>query len=474
MSWLVFDCPSGISGDMTLGALVDLGVPIEHLRDTLATLPVHGWALRAETVQRSSIRATRVHVDIETAPPGGGATFVGKGSQRQGTGGGREPGHEHDHEHGSGHGHEHGPAHAHAHEHEPGAGAGHAHGPAVHLDDVVRILQAGRLTERALGWAVEVFRRLAGAEAAVHGVPVSQVHFHEVGAVDAVVDIAGACVGLDWLCSRRDVSGFRVSQLRVGRGQVRTEHGTMPVPPPATLRLLEGFPVQWSDVDGERVTPTGAALVAVLMRPLDGAAVRVRATGYGAGSHEFADVPNVLRALLCDPEAVAAERPGAASAAVAPAAAPDHLLRRGRVAVLHTTIDDMVPEFFGHVMARLFASGALDVVFTPVFMKKSRPATQVTVIAEPADAERLAAVLLNESSTLGVRLGYEERLELERRVVNVRTPYGDIQVKVAVRPDGRQRAVPEYESVREAAVRAGVPLADVYQAALRAELDGPV
>lgn len=468
MSWLVFDCPSGISGDMTLGALVDLGVPIEHLRDTLATLPLHGWALRAETVQRSSIRATRVHVDIETAPPGGGATFVGKGSQRQAKG----HGHGHEHEHGHGHEHEH----THAHEHAPGAGSGRPHGPAVHLDDVVRILQAGRLTERALGWAVEVFRRLASAEAAVHGVAVSQVHFHEVGAVDAVVDIAGACIGLDWLCSRRDVSGFRVAQLRVGRGQVRTEHGTMPVPPPATLRLLEGFPVQWSDVDGERVTPTGAALVAALMRPLDGAAVRVRATGYGAGSHEFADVPNVLRALLCDPEAAVAERPGAATVASAPApaaAAPDHLVRRGRVAVLHTTIDDMVPEFFGHVMARLFAAGALDVVYTPVFMKKSRPATQVTVIAEPADAERLAAVLLNESSTLGVRLGYEERLELERRIVSVRTPYGDIQVKVAVRPDGRPRAVPEYESVREAAVRAGVPLADVYQAALRAELDGP-
>jgi hypothetical protein len=453
MSWLVFDCASGVSGDMTLGALVDLGVPLEHLRESLVTLPLEGWALRQERVLRHTIAATQVHVDIDAQHP----------SSRH-----------------------------------------HRH-----LHDIVEILTAGRLSERTLGWALEVFRRLALAEAAVHGVPVGQVHFHEVGAVDAIVDIAGACVGIDWLCRERGVRGVRVSQLRVGRGQVRSEHGVMPVPPPATLRLLEGIPIQWSEGDGERATPTGAAILSTFARPLGGATVRVRATGYGAGTSQFPDTPNVLRLLLCepDPETDAGELPLGADLARVRAEAregghvhehsrgegPSHVhehshdaeparaqassqgasphVQHGRVAVLRTTIDDMVPEFFGHLMTRLFASGALDVFYTPVFMKKDRPATLVTVIARPGEAQALVEALLNESSTLGVRIAYEERAELPRRVTTVATAFGKIQVKVARRPDGKLRAVPEYESVRRAAEAAGVPIADVYRAALCAEVD---
>jgi uncharacterized protein (DUF111 family) len=265
----------------------------------------------------------------------------------------------------------------------------------------------------------------------------------------------------------------------------------MPVPPPAVLRLLEGMPVQWGEADGERVTPTGAALVAALASPLGDAVVRVRRTGYGAGTRDFADAPNVLRLVLCEGEeaaavgsgmtadaegygipAVSARPSGAASGASnspAPgASAPLTHVRRGRVAVLCTTIDDMVPEFYGHLMERLFASGALDVQYTAVQGKKERPATQVTVIALPEAADRLAGVLLTESTTLGVRLAYEERYELERRAGTVETRYGTIEVKIAVRPDGTTRTTPEYESVRRAAAAAGVPLADVYQEVLRA------
>lgn len=437
MSWLVFDCASGASGDMMLGALVDLGVPLESIQRHLATLPLAGYSLRSERVQRHSIAATRVHVDIDIEEQ--------------------------------------------AHEHR-------------HLLDILEILQAGRLSPRALGWAAEVFRRLAVAEAAVHGVSAGEVHFHEVGAVDAIVDVAGACIGIDLLCNEHRVQCVRVSQLRVGRGKVRTEHGPMPVPPPAVLRLVEGLPIAWSDGDGERLTPTGAALLATFARPLAGAAIRVRRTGYGAGTQDYADAPNVLRLLLCEPEVAAAgELPAGASLEAVRALAregahahgPGHEHthakppapavpvgasgpRRNRVAVLRTTIDDMAPEVYGHVMERLFAGGALDVYWTPVQMKKQRPATELTVIATPDAAESLAAIVLDETTTLGVRLSFEERFELERRLSHVHTPYGDIQVKIAVRPDGRERAVPEYDSVRRAAEAAGVPFADVYRAALAA------
>jgi pyridinium-3,5-bisthiocarboxylic acid mononucleotide nickel chelatase len=331
----------------------------------------------------------------------------------------------------------------------------------------------------------------------VHQVAVEDVHFHEVGAVDAIVDIAGACIGLDWVCAERGVQAFRVGQIRVGRGVTRTEHGTMPVPAPAALHLLRDYPIHYGEAEGERVTPTGAALLATFAAPLgEGTPFRVQAVGSGAGTREFPDAPNVLRLLLCEVEAgeaeadaggvqlardagasptarITARAPDAAigplPATQSPAAAPD--VARGAVGVLTTTIDDMVPEFYGHIMEKLFAAGALDVYYTPIYMKKGRPATQVTVIAEAGEMHQLADVLLNESSTLGVRIAYEERVELPRRMTGVETPYGWVEVKVAVRPDGKLRAVPEYESVRRAAAAAGVPLADVYRAALAADVD---
>jgi len=395
MNWLVFDCPSGISGDMTLGALVDLGVPFEELEQMLRTLPVEGWSLRKEEVLRNAIAATRVHVDLDDTQE-------------------------------------------------------HAH---RHLRHVVEILEAGKLPPRALGWARDVFGKLAEAEAAAHRTTIEKVHFHEVGAVDAIVDIAGACFGLHLLCEMHNVTGFRTSQIRVGRGTVRTQHGMMPVPPPAALRLLEGFPIQFSETDGERVTPTGAAILATLAEPLGTSAIRVQRTGYGAGSREFPDAANLLRILLCTPEPVSAGTQ-----------------REGQVAVVKTTIDDMVPEFYGHLTQRLFAEGALDVYLTPIIMKKGRPATEVTMIAEPAEVHGLAKILLAESTTLGVRIAYEERMELPRRKAKVLTEFGEVEIKVATRPDGSLRSAPEYESVRQIAEAAKVPIAEVYRAALQAEI----
>ena len=463
MSWIVFDCPSGMSGDMTLGALVDAGVPLDVIRDALATLPLGGWSMRAERVTRNTIGATQVHVEIETGE--------------------------------------------------------HAH---RHFGDVVAILQGGHLSERARSWAVQVFRRLAEAEAGVHRVPVDQVHFHEVGAVDAIVDIAGSCVGLDWLCQKHGVRGMRVSQLVVGRGRTRTEHGMMPVPPPAVLQLVEGYPIRWTEVDGERLTPTGAALLRTFAKPLGSTAVEVRSTGYGAGVRDFADAPNVLRLLLVDSDAEAGDELPVIEPAIVltgrathgasgkehahehdhehghghghghehepthphphatgeSTASPAHAhqsaehkpgaIQRGRVAVLRTQIDDMVPELFGSVMSRLFAAGALDVFYAPVHMKKSRPGTLVTVVARPADAETFVRLLLNETTTLGVRVHEEERWELERRTAELDTKLGRVRVKIAIRPDGKRRVTPEYESIRAVADAAGIPVDDVYRAAMHA------
>lgn len=402
MSWLVFDCPSGISGDMTLGALVDLGIPLEGIQAALATLPLGGYTLRHEVVHRNAIAATQVSVELD-----------------------------------------------HAHE--------HAH---RHLYDVLAILEAGTLRPRALRWAKAVFQRLAEAEAAVHRTTIEAVHFHEVGAVDAIVDIAGACVALDLLHERHDVTDMWTGQLRLGRGNIKTEHGMMPVPAPATLHLLQGFPVQFGEVEGERVTPTGAAILAALTKPLH-AVIRPGAVGYGAGSRHYLDTANVLRLVLCEPAQPASR------ADVSADTESGH--RHPQVAVLRTTIDDMVPEFFGHLMQAILDAGALDVFYTPVLMKKGRPATHVTVVAEPPDVQKLAAVLLNESTTLGVRVQLEDRVELPRRAGRVSTQYGDVEVKIARRPDGRLRVVPEYESVRRVAKDARVPLLDVYASALRVE-----
>jgi hypothetical protein len=291
----------------------------------------------------------------------------------------------------------------------------------------------------------QVFLRLAEAEAEVHGSTVEKVHFHEVGAADALVDVAGTVEGLH----RLGVTRVFASTLRLGRGSVDSEHGRIPIPAPATTLLLRGAPVELPAIDAELVTPTGAALLASLVESWSAPPpFRLDQVGTGAGGRDLAEQANVLRVLIGE----------AGEAAVS----------RRRVAVLETALDDENPQFVGALVPRLLEQGALDAMVVPVVMKKGRPGMWLVVIADPERADGLARLLLAETSTLGVRVRHDERYELARRCVEVDTRYGRVVLKAATLPDGGERAVPEFESVQEAARRSGAPLRDVAEAALSA------
>jgi uncharacterized protein (TIGR00299 family) protein len=381
-----FDCFSGASGDMILGALVDAGLALDDLRQGLAGLPLTGeYTLTAETVQRGALRATQVRVETSDA---------------------------------------------------------HSH---RHLSDIVAIIEAGDLSQTVKEKSQAIFRRLAEAEARVHATSIEHVHFHEVGAVDAIVDIVGAVFGLE----RLGVAQVYASPLPLGGGQVEASHGTLPLPAPATLELLAlaGAPTRPWPADVELVTPTGAAILTTLAQ-FRQPPMRVARVGYGTGRKEFT-WPNVLRLWLGEP--------------LGPGRVPATTLK-----VLETNIDDMNPELYGHVMARLFDAGALDVYLTPIYMKKNRPATMLSVMVRDEDEAALAEVMLRETSTLGVRVRSFYRYEAGREVRQVETAYGPLQVKLK-RLDGRVVGVaPEYESCRRVAGERAVPLAEVYRAAQQA------
>jgi uncharacterized protein (TIGR00299 family) protein len=420
-----FDCASGASGDMLLGALVDLGLPLDALRAELAKVPLEGYRLDARKVQRSGVQATKVDVLV----PGQS----------------HEHGHPHspDHGHaGHGHGNEHG--HGHGHDHEPTRGhtreAGHAHRG---LSDILTLIDRSTLDAGVKDRAAALFRRLAEAEATVHGTSPEDVHFHEVGAVDSIVDIVGGVIGLNWLGAQRYVA----SPLNVGTGTVTMSHGTFPVPPPATARLVEGVPVYGAG-EGELLTPTGALLVtshATAYGPLP--PLRPEAVGHGAGTRDTAGRPNVLRLIVGTDEG----------------AAPDE-----RVLVLEAELDDMSPQLCGPLMERLLAAGALDAFYTPIQMKKGRPGLLVSVIARPATREALEEVLFSETTTLGVRRQEWDRTVLDREVVPVETPYGAIGVKVGRRGGRVYNVQPEFEDCRRASEARGVPVKEVWAAALAA------
>jgi uncharacterized protein (TIGR00299 family) protein len=322
--------------------------------------------------------------------------------------------------------------------------------PHRHLHHIETILAKGDLTEGVRERARAVFRRLAEAEAEVHGSTVEKVHFHEVGAVDAIVDIAGALTGLDAL----GVRSVSASELPLGGGSVDSEHGRIPVPAPATALLLRGVPVRGGPVEAELVTPTGAALLATLAGSWGRCPpMRLSAVGTGAGTREFPDHPNILRLLLGNP---------------APADSNERT-----VSVLETALDDENPQFLAAVVGRLLSQGALDAMVAPVTMKKGRSGMWLVVVCEPGDAGRLARQLLTETATLGVRIRDERRIELPRRIVKVDTEFGSIALKLAALPDGGERAVPEFDSVQEAAARSGASLRAVAEAALRSFTAGP-
>ncbi|MGE5126489.1 MAG: nickel pincer cofactor biosynthesis protein LarC [Betaproteobacteria bacterium] len=387
-----FDCASGAAGDMLLGAVVDLGLPLEKLREELAKLSLAGYRVEASRVVRSGLAATRVEVVAEAS------------SQ-----------------------------------------------PHRHLSHVLAILERSSLAPTVKERAGALFRRLAEAEAAVHGTSPEKVHFHEVGAIDSIVDIVGGVVALEWL----DASRFVASPLNVGTGTVTMSHGTFAVPPPAVARLVTGIPV-YGEGEGELLTPTGALLVTAFAGsygPLP--ALRIEKVGHGAGGRDTRGRPNVLRLIVGE----AAEAPETIAAA-----APES----ERVLVLETELDDTPPQLLGPLVDRLLAQGALDAFFTPVQMKKGRPGVLVTVIAPPSAQEALEELLFRETTTLGVRRQEWLRTALERETATVQTAYGPIRVKIGRRRGAVYNAWPEFDDCQRAAGEKGVAIKEVLAAALAA------
>ncbi len=380
---------SGASGDMFIGALLDLGFPFEELREKLRLLPLEGYELAARSCLRCGVRATRFEVKV-----------------------------------------------AHSHHHRT-------------FEDIRRMIESSPLSPWVREKSIAAFRVLAEAEGEIHGQSPEKVHFHEVGAVDSIVDIVGTMIAMEPLRAARVVS----SAVNVGKGTLVCQHGTYPVPGPAAQALLRNVPVFSNNVDGELTTPTGAALLVTLAgsfgdRPL----MRIGATGYGAGTRETPGNANVLRISL----GVAA---GAADAG-----------NEEQVAVIEATIDDMSPQLYGRFLEKALEAGALDVYATPVQMKKNRPGQKVTCVCAPGDIDRMAELMFRETTTIGVRYSLQRRKTLRRDFVKVETPFGAVAVKVSLLDGRTVNFSPEFEDCRRLADRAGAALKEVQAAAVHAYL----
>jgi len=375
------DCFSGISGDMLLGALLHAGLDLEDLRAGLAALPLCGYTLEAERMTDHGLSGVRCVVHVDGPDP---------------------------------------------HRHR-------------HLREIREILAAGRLPGHARERALAIFARLAEAEGAIHGVSSEEVGFHEVGAVDSIVDIVGTALGFELL----GIEEVYCSELPLTSGRVRSSHGPLPVPAPATLELLKDSGVVWKQVpgEGELVTPTGAAVIATLAQVGRPDRMTVERVGYGFGQKKL-PWANCLRLLL-------GERANSADT------------ERDEIVVLASNIDNMTGEALGWLMDRLLTEGALDVNYAPIQMKKNRPAVQLTILASPDDAERLSSLILRESATLGVRMARMERRKADRREETIETPLGEARVKLKLLGGRVIAATPEYEDCRALAERHGLPLAAV-------------
>jgi pyridinium-3,5-bisthiocarboxylic acid mononucleotide nickel chelatase len=382
-----FDCFSGISGDMTLGALVDAGCDLARLRSGLESLQIPSWTISAEKVWKNGMSATFVRVTTE-----------GQIKHRS-------------------------------------------------LSAILEILDKSQLPNSVRENAAAIFHRLGEAEASVHDVPLEKIHFHEVGAVDAIVDIVGACIG----CEALGIQKFVCSPLNVGGGTAKMAHGILPVPAPATAKLLQGKPTYSNGVPRELVTPTGAAIVATLCHTFGPQpAMNVSAIGYGAGSADLAGQPNVLRIMI-----------GEAAEKVVPGFDEE-------ISVIEANLDDMNPQIYGYFQEKALAAGALDVYTTPVQMKKNRPGTLLTLLCKPQDVNALMSLIFAETTTFGARTYSAQRRTLPRESVNVHTQYGDVRIKLS-RVNGHiQHVAPEFEDCRKLAVEKNVPLQRVISDALRA------
>jgi uncharacterized protein (TIGR00299 family) protein len=387
MKLAYFDCFSGISGDMTLGALVDAGCGLELLRSVLQGIQVPGWTISSERVWKNGMSATFVRVTTEDQT-----------------------------KHRS-------------------------------LSAILEILDKSTLSETVRNNAAAIFRKLGEAEASVHDVPLDKIHFHEVGAVDAIVDIVGACIGFESL----GIQKFACSPLNVGGGTAKMAHGILPVPAPATAKLLQGKPTYSNGVQKELVTPTGAAIVATLCDHFGPQPpMSVSAIGYGAGSAELEGQPNVVRIMI-----------GEAAEKIVPGFDEE-------ISVIEANLDDMNPQIYGYFSEKAFTAGALDVYTAPVQMKKNRPGTLLTVLCKPTDTNTLMSLIFAETTTFGARTYTAQRRTLPRESVNVHTQFGDVRIKLS-RLNGRiLHVAPEFEDCRKLAVEKNVPLQRVISDALRA------
>jgi len=379
------DLIGGISGDMFAAALLDLGLPLSFLKSNLKKIPSLRFDLKVSKKIVHSIRATRFQV------------ICGKRKEE----------------------------------------------PSRTWRDIRRLIERSHLAPDVQETGLKIFSCLAQAESTIHGVPVDNVHFHEVGGTDSIVDIIAAAIG----CHYFKIASFHFSKVPLGRGSVQTAHGRLPVPGPATLELLKDIPVEWTQLEGETVTPTGAAIVAALGNSFGAqTSMRVEKIGYGSGTKEWADRPNLFRLVLGNDEAG---------------------WRGEEMLVMETNIDDMNPEFYDYVFDRLFAAGARDVFLTPIQMKKNRPGTLLRIIADADRREALAEILFRETSTIGVRFYRVGRMILKRSSASVKTRYGNVRIKVIEGPDGAAHATPEYEDVKRIAAAKNIPLKVIYDEALR-------
>ncbi len=382
LSTAYFDCYSGISGDMILGALVDLGVDLKKIRAGLKTLGLSkGYEIKSRIVKRGLISGIKVDVVVKPV---------------------RRP---------------------------------HSR----NFSDIKTLIGQSALSPKIKSNAVEIFRRIAKSEAKVHHTSIGKVHFHEVGAVDSIVDIVGGVLGMDLLNVQRIIS----SPLNVGEGFVECAHGTLPVPAPATLKLLDGIPCFSTGIKKELVTPTGAAMIGFFAEKFQSLPrMKVLKAGYGAGDHVVEKTPNMLRVILGEMEGE-----GEAQS----------------MTIVETNIDDMNPEFYENVMELLFKAGAVDVTFTPVIMKKNRPAVQLSVMTSAEKTGKIARILLSETSTFGVRYYDVNRITLDREIQTLKTPYGPVKVKVGSLDGGILKISPEYEDCKKIARREKLPIKKVYE-----------
>ena len=441
-----FDCPTGIAGDMCIGALLHAGVPLDYLIDKLNLLGISTeYHLRAELVHRNTQQATKFYVDLVADLPlksnnPAADSALDPSETESPTFDNR---HHHHHHHGEEHSHSHG---------EEKAEISHTHHR--NLPEIEQIIVLAKLPPRVEAWSLEIFRKLADAEGSVHGIPANEVHFHEVGATDALVDIVGTCLGLDWL----DIQEFYFSPMPTGGGTVKAAHGKLAVPTPAVMRLWETHrvPVYSNGIDRELCTPTGTAIACTLASafgppPL----MQVLTIGLGAGSRNLA-IPNILRLWIGEKSEVIKE---------------NSTNQQETICVLETQIDDLSPQAIGYVFDALFVAGALDVFTAPIVMKKSRLGVLLTAICHPEFHDACEAVMFRETTTLGIRRSTQQRTILHREFEIVQTEYGEVQIKVAKSGETIVNVQPEYEDCAEIARLKNVSWREVHRLALQTWYD---